>query len=82
MATIGCGLMEKIMYTFEISIGWLEEESVTITTHDFTKIQAIQQFFEFMEENGWDSEYEIVESIDLEDEEDTEEELEGSDSKE
>ena len=70
MATIGCGLMEKIMYTFEISIGWLEEESVTITTYDFTKIQAIQQFFEFMEENGWDSEYEIVESIDLEDEED------------
>jgi pyrroline-5-carboxylate reductase len=84
VATIGCGTLGKIMYTFEISIGWLEEETVTVTTHDFTKIQALQQFFEFMEENGWDAEYEIVESLDLEDEEDeedTEEELEGSDSK-
>jgi hypothetical protein len=86
VATIGCGLTGKIMYTLEISIGWLEEETVTVTTHDFTKIQAIQQFFEFMEENGWDAEYEIVESLDLEDEEDseedTEEELEGTESAE
>jgi pyrroline-5-carboxylate reductase len=76
VATIGCGTLGKIMYTLEISIGWLEEETVTVTTSDFTKIQAIQQFFEFMEENGWDAEYEIVESLDLEDEEETEEDTE------
>ena len=71
------------MYTFEISIGWSEEETVKVTTSDFNKIQAIHQFFQFMEENGWDAEYEIVESIDLEiEEEEAEEDTEEEESAE
>jgi hypothetical protein len=53
------------MYKIEIAISgqtaWLEEETVTIETNDFEKIQIISEFIEFQEENGWDADYALVE---------------------
>jgi hypothetical protein len=64
--------MEKIMYTLEINIGWIGEEKITVHSHDFEKVQIIQEFIEFQEENGWDVDYEAIDEVELE--EDTEEE--------
>jgi len=61
------------MYTLEINIGWIGEEKITIHSHDFEKLQIVQEFIEFQEENGWDVDYEAVDELVLE-EEDTEEE--------
>jgi hypothetical protein len=60
---------------FEMEFGWLVDEKITIETHDFDKIQIIQEFIEFQEEHGWAVDYEAVESIDFEDEETEEEEM-------
>jgi len=62
------------VYTLEINIGWIGEEKVTITSHDFEKLQIIQEFLQFQEDNNWDVDYEAVDELVLEDEEDTEEE--------
>jgi hypothetical protein len=62
---------------FEMEFGWTGNEKITVETFDFDKIQIIQDFIQFQEENGWEVEYEATESLDLED---TEEELEGSES--
>jgi hypothetical protein len=62
---------------FEITFGWLDAEKITVETHDFQKIQIIQEFIETQEANDWEIEYEDAD--DFEDE-DTEEELEGSES--
>ena len=56
---------------FEMNIGYIENEKITVETHDFDKIQVIQEFIEFQEENGWAVEYE---AIDCDEDEDTEEE--------
>ena len=56
---------------FEMQFGWIVDEKITIETHDFDKIQIIQEFIEFQEERGWAVDYEAVES---DDEDDTEEE--------
>jgi len=58
---------------FEMEFGWSGNEKVTVETYDFDKIQIIQEFIEFQEENGWAVNYEAVESDDFE-EEDTEDE--------
>ena len=58
-----------------MEFGWLVDEKITIETHDFDKIQIIQEFIEFQEEHGWAVDYEAVESIDFEDEETEEEEM-------
>jgi len=58
---------------FEMDIGYLENEKITVETWDFDKIQIIRDFIAFQEDHGWAVEYEAVE-LDLEDEEDTEEE--------
>jgi len=58
---------------FEMEIGFIENEKITIETWDFDKIQIIRDFVAFQEEHGWAVEYEAVE-LDLEDEEDSEEE--------
>jgi hypothetical protein len=58
---------------FEMEFGWIGNEKVTVETYDFDKIQIIQEFIEFQEENGWAVNYEAVESDDFE-EEDTEDE--------
>jgi hypothetical protein len=44
-------------------------------TFDFEKIQVIQEFIQFQEENGWAVEYEAIDELD-EDFEETEEEVE------
>jgi hypothetical protein len=56
---------------FEMEFGWVGSEKITVETHDFEKIQVIQEFIEFQEENGWAVEYE---AIDCDEDEDTEEE--------
>ena len=64
-----------------MEFGWVSAEKVIVETHDFEKIQIIQEFIEFQEEHGWGVEYEAIDEFDFEDEEeDTEEELEGSES--
>ena len=57
---------------FEMNIGYIENEKVTVETWDFDKIEIIKTFIEFQEENGWAIEYEAIEL----DDEDTEEEEE------
>jgi len=59
---------------FEITFGWLDSEKITVETNDFEKIQIIQEFIEFQEEHGWAVDYEAVDSLEIEFEEDTEEE--------
>jgi hypothetical protein len=56
---------------FEMQFGWIVDEKITVETHDFDKIQIIQEFIEFQEEHGWAVDYEAVES---DDKDDTEEE--------
>jgi hypothetical protein len=55
---------------FEMDFGWTGNEKITVETFDFEKIQVIQEFIQFQEENGWEVEYEAIDC----DEEDTEEE--------
>ena len=74
------------MYKLEISFGFIDAEKLVIETWDYEKIQIIADFIQFQQDYGWAVEYEAVEDFDLEDEvefddeEDTEEELEGSES--
>jgi hypothetical protein len=56
---------------FEMEFGWIGAEKVTIETHDFDKIQIIQEFIQFQEENGWAVEYDDLDELE---DEDTEEE--------
>jgi|LakMenE18May11ns_1017448.scaffolds.fasta_scaffold9402654_2 hypothetical protein len=63
---------------FEMEFGWTGHEKITVETFDFDKIKIIQDFIQEQEANSWcDDEYE--DSDDFEDE-DTEEELEGSEA--
>ena len=55
-----------------MEFGWTGSEKITVETHDFEKIQIIQDFIQFQEENGWAVEYEVV---DCDEDEDTEEEI-------
>jgi hypothetical protein len=57
---------------FEMSIGYIENEKITVETWDFEKIEIIKTFIDFQEENGWAVEYE---AIDCDEDEDTEEEV-------
>jgi hypothetical protein len=59
---------------FEMDIGYIENEKITIETWDYQKIAEIHKFIQFMEEHAWCVDYEAVESIDFEDEETEEEE--------
>jgi hypothetical protein len=59
---------------FEMDIGYIENEKITVETWDFEKIEIIKTFIEFQEENGWAVEYEAIDELDIELEEDTEEE--------
>ena len=60
---------------FEMEFGWISSEKVTVETHDFEKIQIIQEFIEFQEEHGWAVDYEATEPLDFEDEDSEEEEV-------
>jgi hypothetical protein len=54
---------------FEMSIGYIENEKITVETWDFEKIEIIKDFIEFQEEHGWAVDYEATESLVFEDEE-------------
>ena len=53
--------------------GWTGNEKITVETFDFEKIQVIQEFIQFQEENGWEVEYEAIDCDEDDLEEDTEE---------
>ena len=59
---------------FEMDLGFIENEKITIETWDFDKIEIIKDFIAFQEEHGWAVEYEAVDLDDEDFEEDTEEE--------
>ena len=59
---------------FEMEFGWVGSEKITVETHDFEKIQVIQEFIQFQEENGWAVEYEAIDELEDEFEEDAAEE--------
>ena len=57
------------MYTVKIDISdWGGDESVTIETSDFDKVQIIQEFIEFQKEYGWCADYEVIVADDEEEE--------------
>jgi len=60
---------------FEMDIGYVENEKITIETWDFDKIEIIKSFIDFQEEHGWAVEYEAIDPLDFEDEETEEEEM-------
>ena len=62
-------LTEKIM-KFEMELGFIDNEKITVETWDFDKIEIIKDFIEFQEEHGWAVDYEAVDNS----EDDTEEE--------
>ena len=57
------------MYKLVIELSWVEDEKVTVESHDFEKITIIQEFIAFQEENGWAVDYEAVDCDDSEEEE-------------
>jgi hypothetical protein len=59
---------------FEMDLGFIENEKITIETWDFEKIEIIKDFIAFQEEHGWAVEYEAVDLDDEDFEEETEEE--------
>jgi len=62
------------MYKLVIDISWIDDEKVTVESHDFEKIQIIQEFIAFQEEHGWAVDYEAIDlsEDDSEEEESTE----------
>lgn len=55
------------MYKVEMNISdWGNDETITIETGDFDKVQIIQEFIEFQKENGWAADYELVTTDDEE----------------
>jgi len=60
---------------FEMEFGYISAEKVIIETHDFEKIQIIQEFIQFQEEHGWAIEYEAIDDLEIEFEDTEEEEV-------
>jgi len=58
---------------FEMEFGWTGGEKITVETFDFEKIQVIQEFIQFQEENEWAVEYEAIDDLDEDLEEEKEE---------
>ena len=57
------------MYKIEIDISdWCNDETLTIETSDFDKIEIIREFIEFQQENGWAADYEQVSDFEEEEE--------------
>jgi hypothetical protein len=54
---------------FEMPFGWTGNEKITVETFDFEKIQIIQEFIQFQEENGLEVEYEAIDELEDEFEE-------------
>jgi hypothetical protein len=55
---------------FEMELGFIDNEKITVETWDFEKITIIKDFIAFQEENGWAVDYEAVDNS----KDDTEEE--------
>jgi hypothetical protein len=72
------------MYKLVIDISWIADEKVTVESHDFEKIQIIQEFIAFQEEHGWAVDYEAIDcdEDDFEDSEDEKVVLAGLDNSE
>lgn len=60
------------MYKLTIELDWASDETLTINSHDFEKLQIIQEFITFQQEHGWAVDYEAVEPLDFEDTEEEE----------
>jgi len=60
---------------FEMEFGWTGSEKIVVETFDFDKIKVIQEFIQFQEENGWEVEYEAIDELEDEFEEDAAEEV-------
>ena len=60
---------------FEMEFGWNIDEKITVETNDFDKIKVIQEFIEFQESFGWAVEYEAIDELEDEFEEDAAEEV-------
>jgi hypothetical protein len=60
---------------FEMNIGYIENEKITVETWDFEKIEIIKSFVEFQEEHGWAVDYEAIDLDADEFEEDAAEEV-------
>jgi hypothetical protein len=59
---------------FEMEIGYIQNEKITVETWDFEKIEIIKDFIAFQEDHGWAVEYEAIDDLDEDLEEETEEE--------
>ena len=57
---------------FEMEIGYIQNEKITVETWDFDKIEIIKDFIAFQEDHGWAVEYEATEPLDFEDTEEEE----------
>jgi len=66
-------LRQENTMKFEMDFGYIGNEKITVETYDFEKIQIIQAFIQFQEENGWEVEYEAIDCDEDDFEEDTEE---------
>ena len=58
-----------------MDFGFIGNEKITVETFDFEKIQIIQEFIQFQEENGWEVEYEAIDELEDGFEETEEEEV-------
>ncbi len=54
---------------FEMEIGYIQNEKITVETWDFDKIEIIKDFIAFQEDHGWAVEYEAIDDLDEETEE-------------
>jgi hypothetical protein len=63
---------------FEMEFGYFGNNKLSIETHDFEMIEIFQKFVEFQENYGWAVEYVAMPDEEFEDEDDTEEELDGA----
>jgi hypothetical protein len=60
---------------FEMNLGFIENEKITVETWDFEKIEIIKDFIEFQEDHGWEVDYEAVDNSEDEFEEEPAEEI-------
>jgi hypothetical protein len=64
--------------TIDLSAWGTDDETLTLETFDFDKINIIREFIEFQKDYGWAVDYDVVEDED-EDEDEDEEEAEDED---
>jgi len=55
--------------TIDISNWGLEDETLTVETHDFDKVQIIQEFIEMQKEYGWAVDYVATQELDTDEDE-------------